>query len=193
MNSSGTSRRWASEPASSPTASRRNLKAAASRLPALASSTAMRSSKSFMSCPWMTICPQASQRVAGRQAVKVWPQTSRLSSKEMETTLSRPHRPQVFIGASPLARPVGNPGEQKRLVQARGRRRERGRRMSAAQLRERAVFAVDPWVCTALLAKKPRVQQVFRHHVAHGRDDGSPDTRVLGLQAAEERLDPLAL
>src|SRR5438132_10758530 len=100
------------------------------------------------------------------------PHTSMLSSTEMLATLSRPQRPHDFIAAPPPRLP-GRLGKTWELpsVSARpgpmagslARRLRDVRRATESAAR----FLVDPGVRPALFARKPAIQKMFRHHVAH--------------------------
>src|SRR5258708_23113458 len=152
---------------------------------------ATRSSNSFMSWPSITTSPQAPQRSAGSCAVKVWPQTSMLSSSAMATTFSLSHREQVFIPPpTPPAWPL-----PERCEHAFQRASPAGtaactiERSSNAQRDDGGtVRLVDPRVGPALHPLQAAVEQVLGHDVAHGREQRLTHAGGLALQLAQQRL-----
>src|SRR5438067_1925178 len=204
MKSSGRSRVCARRAGSSERALRRYPNASLSRSPALASSTGTRSSKRRRSWPSMTIWPQAWHLSAGSCAVKVWPHASMLSSSVMATIFCRSQRPHVFTARLPRSPGCLGKGweRQRKGARAIGMAACNPRNVRSPLPHEVRVcgyvldctrFAVDPRIPAALLADGGAIQEVLRHHVAHGSQDRGADSGMLAFQLREQSLHPLAL
>src|SRR5437868_3665887 len=197
MKSSGTSRMCASPAGSRGSALRRYANASLSRRPALASSTATRSSKRLRSWPSMTIWPHAWHFSAGSCAVKVWPQASIWSSRVMATIFCRWQRPHLFTTRLPRSPGCLGRGCERRRKGARATGTAACNQVvekSASQRHGRsAVLPVDPRVRAGLLPHRAAVEEVLRHHVAHRSEDRGADPGMLAFQLRKQSLHPLAL